>query len=179
MCLDDGGAHRQSDPHIAACPVHRRSVFFVAPGKNLLKCILRDAAAVVSNLKYRLVSCERNGKHQFCHAFCVEYSVFQKIQQHLFNKERIHGNVHKLVRDLCDDLLTRMLFRKLHQNGVDQLIKNGGSFHDLHLRTVDPCDRQEILNHADEPFAVFLNFSQQLELLFLRQRIILRNQCGG
>ena len=45
-----------------------------------MKCILRDAATVVSNLKYRLVSCERNGKHQFCHAFCVEYSVFQKIQ---------------------------------------------------------------------------------------------------
>ena len=72
-----------------------------------------------------------------------------------------------------------MLFRKLHQNGVDQLIKNGGSFHDLHLRAVDPCDRQEILNHADEPFAVLLNFSQQLELLLLWQRIILGNQCGG
>ena len=53
---------------------------FIAPGKNLLKCILRDAAAVVSNLKYRLVSCERNGKCQLRHAFCMEYGVFQKIQ---------------------------------------------------------------------------------------------------
>ena len=144
-----------------------------------MKCILRDATAVVSNLKYRLVSRESNGKRQFRHAFCVKYSVLQKIQQHLLNKKRVHGNVHKLIRYLCDDLLTRMLFGKLHQNGVDQLIQNGGSFHDLNLRTVDPCDRQEILNHADEPFAVLLNLSQQLELLLLRQCIILGEQRGG
>ena len=99
-----------------------------------MKCILRDAAAVVSDLKYRLVSYERNGKRQLRHASCVEYSVFQKIQQHLLNKERVHGNVHKLVRYLCDDLLIRMLFGALHENRVDQLIQNGGRFHDLHLR---------------------------------------------
>ena len=109
----------------------------------------------------------------------MEYSVFQKIQQHLLNKERVHGNVHKLVRYLCDDLLIRMLFGKLHENRVDQFIQNSRRFHDLHLRAVDPCNRQKIFNHADEPFAVLLNFSQQLELLLLRQRIILGDQRGG
>ena len=66
------------------------------------------------------------------------------------------------VRYLCDDLLIRMLFGKLHENRVDQLIQNRGCLHDFHLRAVDPCDRQKIFNHADEPFAVLLNFSQQL-----------------
>ena len=109
----------------------------------------------------------------------MEYGIFQKIQQYLFNKERIHGNVHKFLRYLCDDLLIRMLFGKLHENRVDQFVQNGGRFHDLHLRAVDPCDGQEIFDHADEPFAVLLNFSQQLELLLLRQRIILGDQRGG
>ena len=109
----------------------------------------------------------------------MEYSVFQKIQQYLFNQERIHGNVHKFLRYLRDDLLIRMLFGKLHENGVDQLIQNRGCLHNFHLRTVDSCDRQKIFNHADEPFAVLLNFPQQLELLLLWQRVILGDQRGG
>ena len=144
-----------------------------------MKRILRNAAAVVGDLKYRFIPHKRNGKRQFRHAFCVEYGIFQKIQQYLFNKERIHGNVHKFLRYLRDDLLIRMLFGKLHENRVNQFIQNRGCLHDFHFRTVDSCNRQKIFNHADEPFAVLLNFSQQLELLLLWQRVILGDQRGG
>ena len=109
----------------------------------------------------------------------MEYSVFQKIQQHLLDEKRVHGNIHKLVRYLRDDLLVRMLFGKLHENRVDQLIQNSRRLHNLDLCTVDPCDGQEIFDHADEPLAVLLNFSQQLELLLLWQRVILGDQRGG
>ena len=51
--------------------------------------------------------------------------------------------------------------------------------HNLDLCTVDPCDGQEIFDHADEPLAVLLNFSQQLELLLLWQCVILGDQRGG
>ena len=162
MRLNNSSANRNTDAHIAARSVYRCCRLFIASGKNLIQNLLRNATPVVGNFKYGLISCKGNRQLQLCHSFRMKNGIFQKVQQHLLDKDRIHRNIHKVGRYLRNHLLIRVLLGELHKHRVNQFIQNDWRFHNLDLSTVDSCNSQQVFDHADKPLAILLNFSQQL-----------------
>ena len=89
MGLNDGAADRKAYTHIALCVNRLRSRRLQLSFKNGFETVCIDAYAVVSHLKYSAAVHYAQAKLNLRRRFTVDDCIFQKVQQHLFNENRV------------------------------------------------------------------------------------------
>ena len=99
----------------------------------------------------------------------MDHRVFQKIGQHLFDQDSVHGDKQEIARrGNADGNIGKPLAEFLHDLAEDFL-------HDLRLfgnlgaRVPDAGDGEQVFHHADQPLRLVAGVLQKLALLGNRQ----------
>ena len=109
----------------------------------------------------------------------MEHRVLQQVHQHLLDQHGVHGDHNKVLRQLQLHRNVRAALFEFDQHRVQQLFQHGGGLFDRHLFPVEAGHGKQILHHTVEPLGILAGLPQQLEGLFLAQRIVVFRHGGA
>ena len=91
--------------------------------------------------------------------------VFQHIEQHLADENRVHGHDKQLIRNRDVNAQLRVLLAEAHHYRGDHFLRRLVRFGNFRLPAADARNGQQVFHHADEPLRVLVDILQHLFFL--------------